>query len=88
MILCIGLLERELMAAKKKLDELIYNYGLSGRNIIRQAHQEVLTLQIPEKVKLDLLKLMAEFEFRLSQGATEEIQLNALLAKIALLEMP
>lgn len=79
-------LGRELMAAKKKLDELIYNYGLSGRNIIRQAHQEALLLQIPEKVKLDLLKLMAEFEFRLSQGATEEIQLNALLAKIALLE--
>ena len=34
----------------------------------------------------NLSKLLAEFEYRLSQGGTEEIQLQALLAKISLLQ--
>ena len=78
-------LSKEFSVAKHKLDDFINLYGLSGRNIVRQAHQEVLDLKIDEKVKLDIIKLLADIEFRLSQGASEEIQLNAMLAKISLL---
>ncbi len=78
-------LAQKFMIAKRKLDELFNQYGLSGRNIVRQCHQEVLNLDIDEKQKVDILKTLAEVEFRLSQGATEEIQLNAMLAKLALL---
>jgi len=80
-------LSREFMVAKRKLDELVNLYGLSGRNIVRQAHQEVFNLSIDERQKLDILKILAEIEFRLSQGATEEIQLNALLSKLAMLDL-
>ncbi len=78
---------QEFMVAKRKLDTLFNQYGLSGRNIVRQCHQEVFNLNIDEKWKLDLIKLLAEVEFRLSQGATEEIQLNALLAKISIMNI-
>jgi replication factor C small subunit len=77
---------KEFMIARNKLNEFINLYGLSGRNIVRQAHQEVLNMDLDEKVKMDIISLLAEIEFRLSQGATEEIQLNAMLAKIALLD--
>jgi replication factor C small subunit len=77
---------KQFSIAKRKLDEFINMYGLSGRNIIRQAHQETLNLELDEKVKLDIIKLLAEVEYRLSQGASEEIQLNAMLAKIGLLD--
>ena len=79
-------LSKQFSIAKRKLDEFVNMYGLSGRNIIRQAHQETLNLEIDEKVKLDLIKLLAEVEYRLSQGASEEIQLNAMIAKIGLLD--
>ncbi len=78
-------LEGNLAEAKTQLDELIMNYGLSGRNIVKQIHRELLYLKIPELQKLTLLQILGKIDFRLSQGATEEIQLNALLAKFYLL---
>ena len=77
-------LAQEFMVAKRKLDELFNQYGLSGRNIVRQCHQEVFNLNIEEKQKIEIISMLAEIEFRLSQGATEEIQLNAMLAKLAI----
>ena len=68
------------------MNELIKDYGISGRNIIRDIHREIYDLTISETLKIELTKLLAEFEYRLSQGGTEEIQLQALLAKIVLLQ--
>lgn len=79
-------LHGQLQLSIRRLKDLIKNYGLSGRNIIKNIHREIYSLHVPEKVKLDLAKLLAEFEYRLSQGGTEEIQLQALLAKIVLLK--
>jgi replication factor C small subunit len=80
-------LGKEFGIAKRKLDDFINLYGLSGRNIVRQAHHEIFNLKnVPEKVQMDIIKLLAEIEYRLSQGASEEIQLNAMIAKIALLD--
>jgi replication factor C small subunit len=79
-------LEGQLSVSIKLLNDLIQDYGLSGRNIIKNIHKEIYNLEISEKLKIELSKLLAEFEYRLSQGATEEIQLMALLAKIVLLQ--
>jgi len=79
-------LESKLKMAIKLLDDLVKEYGLSGRNIIKNIHREVYDLDISEDFKIELSKLLAEFEYRLSQGGTEEIQLKALLAKIALMQ--
>ena len=76
----------QLQLSIKLLNDLIKDYGLSGRNIIRNIHRELYNLDISEDLKIDISKLLAEFEYRLSQGGTEEIQLQALLAKIVLLE--
>ena len=79
-------IEGQLQLSIKLLNELIKDYGISGRNIIRDIHREIYNLNISETLKIELSKLLAEFEYRLSQGATEEIQLQALLAKIVLLK--
>ena len=50
-----------------------------GAILFAKLDQETLNLEIDEKVKLDLIKLLAEVEYRLSQGASEEIQLNAMI---------
>lgn len=79
-------LEGQLSLSIKLLDDLKKEYGLSGRNIIRNLHRDMYSLAIPEDLKVELSKILAEFEYRLSQGGTEEIQLQALLAKVVLLQ--
>ncbi|MFX1387267.1 MAG: replication factor C small subunit [Promethearchaeota archaeon] len=79
-------LQGQLQLSIKHLDDLIKDYGLSGQNIIKNLYREIYDLKIQEDLKIELSKLLAEFEYRLSQGGTEEIQLQALLAKIVLLQ--
>ncbi|MEE9377010.1 MAG: replication factor C small subunit [Candidatus Lokiarchaeia archaeon] len=79
-------IEGQLLLSIKLLNDLIKEYGLSGQNIIKNLHREIYELKVKETLKIELSKLLAEFEFRLSQGGTEEIQLQALLAKIVMLQ--
>jgi replication factor C small subunit len=66
--------------ARKKLYNLLLEQGLSGEDIIRGIHRQVLDMDIPEERRLRLIDRVGEFEFRLNQGSSEEIQLEALLA--------
>ena len=79
-------LNSQLQLSIKLLNDLIGDYGLSGQNIIKNIHSEIYDLNISEDLKIELAKLLAEFEYRLSQGGTEEIQLQALLANLAMLQ--
>ncbi|HEY0089370.1 MAG TPA: replication factor C small subunit [Candidatus Lokiarchaeia archaeon] len=79
-------LKGHLQLSIKRLKDLINDYGISGRNIIKNVHREIYALKITEELKIQLSKLLAEFEYRLSQGGTEQIQLQALLAKITMLQ--
>jgi replication factor C small subunit len=65
--------------ARKKLQDLLINQGLSGEDIIREIHRQVFSLKVPEEEKLRLVEKVGEFEFRLNQGGSEDIQLEALL---------
>ncbi|HDI75105.1 MAG: replication factor C small subunit [Thermoprotei archaeon] len=75
--------------ARSKLRELMAYYGLSGLDILKLIHREILSpkseLGLPEEAKVELIDLAGEINFRLVEGADEEIQLSAFLAKLALL---
>jgi replication factor C small subunit len=66
--------------ARKKLYNLLLEQGLSGEDIIREVHRQVLQLDIPEEARLMLIDRIGETEFRLNQGGSEDIQIEALLA--------
>ena len=78
-------LEGQLQFSLKLLNDITREYGLSGINIIKNIHREIYDLSISEDLKIEISKLLAEFEYRLSQGGTEQIQLQALLANIVML---
>ena len=78
-------LKGQLQFSLKLLNDITREYGLSGISIIKNLHREIYDLDVSEDVKIELTKLLAEFEYRLSQGGTEEIQLQALLANIVTL---
>jgi len=75
----------QLQFSLKLLNDITREYGLSGVNIVKNLHREIYDLDVLEDVKIELTKILAEFEYRLSQGGTEEIQLQALLANIVML---
>jgi len=72
--------------ARKLLYEMITTHGLSGQDIIRGIHKEIFDLSVPEKAKLEMIDKTGEFEFRLNQGGSEDIQLLALLAQFTKLK--
>ena len=77
-------LKGDFIKSREELRRLLVKYGLSGSEIVRQIHSEIFRLAIPEKRRIDLVEMVGEIDFRLVQGGDEEIQLSALLAKLAL----
>ncbi len=71
--------------AQEKLRNLLIWQGLSGTDIIRQVHREVMKLGIDEMIKVQMVDMVGEAEFRLTEGADPEIQLSHILARFALI---
>ena len=71
------------LEARDMLYDLMTRRGLSATDIIRQIHREVLKLDFPENDRAELSNIIGEYDFRLVEGANEDIQLSALLAQFA-----
>jgi replication factor C small subunit len=67
--------------ARKKLYGMLITQGLSGDDIIKAIHSRIFDLSIDEKKKLSMVEMLGEYEFRLNQGSTPEVQLEAMLAQ-------
>ncbi len=80
-------LDGRFMEARNKLRQLMINYGLSGTDVIKQIHREIFSteLKLPEDVRVMIADYAGEIQFRLVEGADDEIQLNAFLAWLTLL---
>lgn len=74
----------DFLKARQKLRMMLVEQGLSGVDIIKQVHSEIYRMELPEKEKVELLDTAGEIDYRLVQGADEEVQLSALLARLAL----
>jgi replication factor C small subunit len=72
----------DFVEARKQLRDMIQKYGVAGSDIIRQIHTEIFRSDVPEKWKIRLADVVGEVDFRLIEGADEEVQLSALLAKL------
>jgi len=74
----------DFIKARERLRTLLLQQGLSGKDILKQVHSEILRMPIPEKNKIELVDAIGEIDYRLIQGADEEVQLSSLLARLAL----
>jgi len=72
--------------ARKSLHELILKQGLAGEDIIKEIHKQVYSLDITEGDKIKLVDKIGEYDFRISEGGSAMIQLEALLAQFMLLK--
>ena len=77
-------LDGDFLEARASLDKLIYEYGMSGEDIILQLHRELIAMdesEVPSKTKIELVDTIGEYNFRMVEGANERVQLEALLAQ-------
>jgi replication factor C small subunit len=73
----------DFIGSRDKLREMILKYGVAGSDVIRQIHIEIFRMkEVPEPWKIKLADVIGEVDFRLVQGADEEVQLSALLARL------
>lgn len=69
--------------ARDKLSDLMIDRGLDGVDVIKAIHREVYDLDISEEKKLAIIKEMGEYEFRIVEGGSPDVQIESLLAQIA-----
>ncbi len=79
-------LSGDFMKARDMMRNLITKYGLSGTDIVKQVHRELFSseVEIPEDLRVELADYVGEIQFRIVEGADDEIQLNTLLARMVL----
>ncbi|MBS1263279.1 MAG: Replication factor C small subunit [Methanonatronarchaeales archaeon] len=82
--LLVSALKGDFSGARDLLDELLIDEGLSGDDMVRQLHRTVFDLSIPDREKARLVDRIGEAEFRIVEGANPRIQLEGLLAHLAL----
>jgi replication factor C small subunit len=71
--------------ARKRLDALLFEYGMSGEDVLLQLYREVVASDMDQRLKVQLIDRIGEYNFRVTEGANERIQLEALLAYLVLL---
>ncbi len=75
--------EGSFMDAREMLTDLMVDRGLDGTDIIDSIHREILDLDLDDQQKLEVVEQLGEYEFRISEGGSSDIQIEAMLAKLA-----
>jgi replication factor C small subunit len=71
--------------ARERLLKLLYERGLSGEDLIKEMHSQIFELDITDTKKLIMIEKLGDYEFRLTEGSNPQIQLEALIANLAMI---
>jgi replication factor C small subunit len=74
--------EGNFMAARATLSDLLTERGIAGQDVIDQLHRTVWDVGLDEETTVRLLERIGEADYRITAGANERIQLEALLASL------
>jgi replication factor C small subunit len=77
-------LDGDFVAARSTLDTLLTEEGIAGGDVIDQLHRSVWEFDLDDEAAVVLLDRIGEADYRITEGANERIQLEALLASLAL----
>ncbi len=73
----------EFLAARAVLEELLIDRAIAADDIIDQLHRTVWDLDLAEDRAVALLEHLGEVDYRIAEGANEQLQLESLLATLA-----
>lgn len=72
-------------SARTQLIALMNERGLSGEDLIKEIHSQLFELDVSDRQKLEMIERVGEYEFRMTEGSNPHVQLEALLAQLALI---
>ncbi|WP_138007761.1 replication factor C small subunit [Halalkalirubrum salinum] len=72
--------------SRSTLDTLLTETGMAGGDIIDQLHRSVWEFGLTEREAVQLMERIGEADYRITEGANEQVQLEALLASLAIEE--
>jgi replication factor C small subunit len=79
-------IQGEFMKSRDVMYELMGKHGVSGREIIRAANRQIGRIpEITGEKQAEVVRTLGECDFRLTQGANEDIQISAMLAQLSLI---
>ena len=74
--------------ARATLETLLTDTGMAGGDVIDQLHRSVWEFDLHEREAVRLMERVGEADYRIAEGANEQVQLEALLAALALRDEP
>ncbi len=77
-------IDGDFTAARSTLETLLMDRGLAGGDVIDQLHRSAWEFDLSEKATVRLLERLGEVDYRITEGANERLQLEAMLAALAL----
>ncbi|KAK4318841.1 hypothetical protein Pmani_010163 [Petrolisthes manimaculis] len=77
------MLNEQFEIAYKKVTELKIAKGLALQDILTEVHNYIHRIDFPMEVRVHLVERMSDVELRLSAGASEKLQLSAVIAAFA-----
>ena len=72
-------LKGDVSKARSMLEEAVIKQGISGQDVVEQFHRVIYDLPVEDELKSDILFVLGEIDFRISEGAREIIQLESFL---------
>ncbi len=84
-------LRGDFLGARDRLYHLFADRGASGEDILRAIHAYVPDLPdatVPPARKVEIVALLGDVDFRLAMGASERLQMETILARLAVLGAP
>ena len=76
-------LDGDFTAARATLDRLLTEEGIAGGDVIDQLHRSIWEFDVDDEAAVRVLERVGETDYRITQGANERIQLEAMLAALA-----
>jgi replication factor C small subunit len=76
-------LDGDFTAARATLDRLLTEEGIAGGDIIDQLHRSIWEFDVDDRAAVRILERVGETDYRITQGASERVQLEAMLASLA-----
>jgi replication factor C small subunit len=76
-------LEGDFARARSTLDTLLTETGMAGGDVIDQLHRSAWEFDLSERETVRLMERIGEADYRIAEGANEQVQLESLLAALA-----
>jgi replication factor C small subunit len=77
-------IEGDFPRARSTLETLLVDTGMAGGDVIDQVHRSAWDFDLDDRRTVRLMERLGEADYRITEGANERVQLEAMLAALTL----